>query len=113
MKTTNVLALAALALTIASPAFANQGPGRPHCGHKGGHMFERVDANKDGVISKAEFRAQGDRMFAKLDLNRDGRITKAESDAAKARMKAKWHKKRLENRGPRGQVEDTQIFYNR
>lgn len=41
-------------------------------------VLERVDGDKDGKISKAEFDAEGSKMFAKLDENRDGKIAESE-----------------------------------
>ncbi len=41
-------------------------------------ILERVDADKDGRISKAEFDAEGSKMFAKLDENSDGKIAESE-----------------------------------
>lgn len=40
--------------------------------------FERLDANNDGYLSKAELEKVADRMFRKRDKNRDGYITKAD-----------------------------------
>ena len=37
-------------------------------------ILNRVDTDKDGKISKAEFDAAGQQMFAKLDENKDGKI---------------------------------------
>lgn len=34
-----------------------------------------MDANKDGAISRDEFRAMHDRMFAKMDKNGDGKLS--------------------------------------
>ena len=42
------------------------------------HILERVDTDKDGKISKAEFDAEGAKMFAKLDENSDGKIAENE-----------------------------------
>lgn len=46
------------------------GPGGPH-----GRMHGDMDADKDGAVTRDEFRAQHDKMFAKLDKNGDGRIS--------------------------------------
>lgn len=74
------------------------GPGGP--GHHGPGMFERLDTNHDGKISRDEMRAPVDRHFDKLDTNHDGFIDQAEMEAAHAKMKAMrdrhWH------RGPGG-----------
>ena len=40
--------------------------------------FGLLDADKDGIVSKAEFLAQAERNFARCDLDKDGRITTAE-----------------------------------
>jgi Ca2+-binding EF-hand superfamily protein len=42
------------------------------------HILERVDTDKDGKISKAEFDAEGSKLFAKLDENGDGKIAQNE-----------------------------------
>lgn len=44
--------------------------------------FLLLDANKDGVVTLAEFMAQGDRNFARCDTNNDGRIDTAECRGA-------------------------------
>src|SRR3546814_19971582 len=53
--------------------------GRFHHGMHGG-MLAKADANKDGVITKAEFQAQPLQMFAKKDTNKAGTVTQAESE---------------------------------
>jgi len=40
--------------------------------------FGLLDADRDGIVSKAEFMAQAERNFARCDLDKDGRITTAE-----------------------------------
>jgi len=52
------------------------GPGGPH-----GDMHGKMDADKDGVITREEFRAMHDRMFDKLDANRDGKVSAEEMRA--------------------------------
>ncbi|MGN5374541.1 EF-hand domain-containing protein [Sphingomonas hankookensis] len=47
-------------------------------GRGGGRMLERADANRDGVITREEFRAAAMRMFDRQDTNKDGRIDAAE-----------------------------------
>ena len=42
---------------------------------KQGKMFNRLDTNGDGAISKAEFNAFNARHFKALDTNKDGKIT--------------------------------------
>lgn len=87
MKKQTLIALS-LAALIATPALAEHGKdGHPHRGP--GHMFEKADTNKDGVVTKEEFRAQSDKFFAKLDTNGDGKITKQEQEEAHAKFKQK------------------------
>lgn len=40
--------------------------------------FQRMDNDRDGFVSQAEFMAQGDRNFARCDVNKDGRTDAAE-----------------------------------
>jgi Ca2+-binding EF-hand superfamily protein len=47
----------------------------------GAHGFARLDANKDGKVTKDEFTVVADKIFARLDTNNDGTITKAEAAA--------------------------------
>jgi len=49
--------------------------GKPGEG-KGG--LARLDTDKDGKVSAAEWNALGDRMFARMDDNKDGKIAKDE-----------------------------------
>ena len=48
-------------------------------------MFDRMDANGDGKVTRAEAQAAGDAFFAKLDKNGDGVVTKEELKAAHER----------------------------
>ncbi|AHE56340.1 EF-hand domain-containing protein [Sphingomonas sanxanigenens] len=67
---------------------------RGHHGRGGpGGMMMRADADKDGVITKAEFQAPMTAMFDKLDTDRNGVVTKAERDAARATWKAREPKR--------------------
>ncbi|MFO1084513.1 MAG: hypothetical protein U1E21_08125 [Reyranellaceae bacterium] len=50
--------------------------------------FLLLDADKDGVVTPAEFMAQADRNFARCDANNDGRIDTAECRAALQRKPA-------------------------
>ncbi|MDF3074329.1 MAG: hypothetical protein K0S54_1996 [Alphaproteobacteria bacterium] len=50
---------------------------------RAGKMFNDLDADKDGKITKAEFNSAGDKLFAKLDVNADGKIVKGEGRPVK------------------------------
>ena len=50
--------------------------------------FQLLDADKNGVVTLAEFMAQADRNFARCDLNKDGRIDTAECRQALQRPRA-------------------------
>ena len=41
-------------------------------------MFERMDADRDGKLTLAEFSAREEKLFARLDKNGDGVITRDE-----------------------------------
>ncbi|MGK6319995.1 EF-hand domain-containing protein [Sphingomonas sp. DT-204] len=58
-------------------------PGSPQAMGRGmgGQMLDRLDADKDGKISKAEFAAQSGERFGRMDTNGDGRIDAAERSA--------------------------------
>ncbi len=40
--------------------------------------FQRLDMDKDGVVTLTEFMAQGERNFVRCDLDKNGRIDTAE-----------------------------------
>ena len=44
--------------------------------------FQLLDADKDGVVTFAEFMGQADRNFARCDVNKDGRTDTAECRTA-------------------------------
>jgi Ca2+-binding EF-hand superfamily protein len=126
-----VFAGAALAVLGASAAFAHPGPGprnaqpltRAVVEQRVDAGFARVDANRDGFVTREEARAiaqarrgqrgearaarQGQRgerraeRFAQLDTNRDGMISRAEFDARQG-VRAERRSERQGMRGQRG-----------
>lgn len=68
-------------------------------GDKAGHrhgMFQHLDANKDGKVTKAEAKTVADARFAKLDANKDGAITQEEAKKFHETMRAEHQKKRAD-----------------
>ena len=65
------------------------GPRGKHHGMRGGRGMGgmNVDANKDGMISKAEFQAGPLARFDRMDTDKNGIVTAAERQAARAAMK--------------------------
>lgn len=99
MKRTTLAMITALVASVAAigtgAAIAHGKDGDKH-GGKGRHhekmverMFERMDTDKDGSISKAEFDAAKKARFTRADANGDGKIsleemtTEAQERAAK------------------------------
>ncbi|MCE7886872.1 MAG: hypothetical protein DYH13_05120 [Alphaproteobacteria bacterium PRO2] len=81
-----LLMFSAAALALSAPAFAEEGKdGKPH--HQ--NMMEKLDTDKNGSVTKAEFLAFHEQRFAEMDTNSDGTISKEEFDAKKAEWKEK------------------------
>jgi Ca2+-binding EF-hand superfamily protein len=76
--------LAAVAFVTGAVAFA-QAEGGPRT--RGHMMFEMLDANKDGTVTRAEATAAAEKRFAEVDTNKDGVISQAERDAMRGRMR--------------------------
>jgi EF hand len=104
-------------LAIAGAATAQPGPRpdrdadltRQQAVERADRMFDRLDANDDGQVSREDGEARraqrrerrADRLFERLDLNRDGSITRAEVAQARARH-GEQRAERGERRGMRG-----------
>jgi len=89
------LALVSAVALGSGVALARSGGGHMGGGHMGGHGdhgFSRIDTDKDGAISKAEFAVGRDTMFQKLDANSDGAFTREEATAGAQA----WRKKSTE-----------------
>lgn len=63
-------------------------------GKFGKRFFEQVDANSDGVITKAEMRASADAHFKRMDRDGNGKVTLEEARKGKHNGKAKANTKR-------------------
>ena len=93
MKKTKWIIPAALATSLVA------GVALAHGGGHGAHMFERMDTNKDGKITKAEATQAREKWFAEVDANKDKFITRAEAEKWK---EAKWGKKGKKAEGDKG-----------
>lgn len=95
MKLSALALLAAFGLTLAAaPAMADDHEGKNPARHGPDKMFEKVDTDKDGAITKAESQAFHEEMFARKDLNKDGKLTKDEVKAAHEKMRAEREAKK-------------------
>ena len=75
-----LLALAMLGTAAAAGASASGGNSAAPVANSGGRgphrqrVFDEIDTNHDGVVSRAEYQAWVDGRFDKFDTNHDGRI---------------------------------------
>ena len=85
-----MIAVALGATALGGVAFAAQQSPAPAARgmHGGGGMMMMADANKDGVLTRAELLAQVDAKFAKADTDRNGQLSEAERKAAHEAMRA-------------------------
>lgn len=60
------------------------------------HIMQKLDADSDGKISKAEFMAVHEKRFTEMDGNGDGSLTAEEMKESWAKFKKKRHEKRME-----------------
>jgi Ca2+-binding EF-hand superfamily protein len=75
------LSVAGLAgLAAAQPSDDHQGHRHPGAG-LAERWFERMDANKDGKLTRAEVDAGSQRLFERIDANKDGEVTHEEAEA--------------------------------
>lgn len=100
-----LLMLSLATAVFSAPALAEHGPdGAPH--HKKGEWFQKVDANGDGMISKAEFMAKHEERFNESDANKDGQISKEEAAAQKEKWAEKMKEKRAERQKMKEQMKE-------
>ncbi len=83
MKRKTIIAAAAISgCLVAAGALAGMGHGGMRHGPRGENLFDRIDANKDGTVTKAEAAAFTESRMKEFDGNHDGQVTRAEFDAA-------------------------------
>lgn len=87
MKLTNALFCGLAALTLGACSHAGHHKG--HHGKMGHHdkMWEKMDADSDGIVTREEFDKKHGEMFSKMDVNGDGKITAEEHKAGMMGMK--------------------------
>lgn len=81
-------ALGATVLAGAAGATQSTPPAAPLPPPPGALAAKGADANRDGVVTRAEAAADADRRFAALDANRDGTLTRDEMRAARDARRA-------------------------
>jgi Ca2+-binding EF-hand superfamily protein len=71
----------------------SHGGKRHNAQHDKKQMWEEMDTDKDGSVSKTEFNASHEKKFKDLDANSDGKVSAAERDAfQKAKCSEKGQK---------------------
>lgn len=92
-------ALPALAQEDAPPPPAKEGgPMGKHHGEPG-KFFEKMDADKDGSVTEAEFLDRHKKKFAEIDADKNGKVTKEELEARHAEMKKKYGERKMKKDG--------------
>jgi Ca2+-binding EF-hand superfamily protein len=84
----SVLSLVGLStVAAAQPGDEPDAHGHPGRAALAEHWFERMDANKDGQLTRQEAEAGTVRLFERLDGNKDGELTRVEADAGVAALR--------------------------
>lgn len=89
-----ILMLAVTGMVFMSPAAI---AGHHNDGDHKGKMFEKMDTNNDGVITKDEFMSKHEQKFNEMDADNNGEVTREEAKAAMEKWRGKM-KDRKENR---------------
>jgi len=110
MKKKLICSLGVIAFLSASSAYSAEPTKLPQGEvNKGGKMFEENDTNKDGAISKDEWRARGDKMFSQTDGNSDGKLTQEETKAHYDKKRAEWKERRAERKEKMGEMKENLV----
>lgn len=94
IRQVSTFAIAAVALGLATPAFAGGAADKADAKPKGGpaKQFERMDRNNDGAIDADEVKEQLSKFMKRADKNGDGVIDADEIKALKERAAKKSEK---------------------
>jgi Ca2+-binding EF-hand superfamily protein len=90
----SALVIAGIALAGESKDAKGNSP-HHHEGRGSKHLFERMDTNKDGKITRDEARQAGERMFQQMDQDKNGSVTPAEAEAGMKALKAEKMEERF------------------
>lgn len=82
MKSIPLSVFLAFAFVLAVPVLV-----AGHDEEEGDPLFDRMDVNGDGHVSRSESVAGAKKLFAEIDANHDGFVTAAEMDAYQAQRK--------------------------
>ncbi len=74
--------------------WGGRGSGRGDWGHRGGMGGRFADADKNGVVTQAEFTAAALQRFDRTDADKNGQVTPEERQAARKAMRDEWRAKR-------------------
>lgn len=95
---TTAMALAAMMMApamIPAAAHAEDGPDKKPRGQGGPEMMiEKMDANKDGVVSLDEFLEAHKTRFTEIDTDKSGTLTPEEIKAHHEAKRGEWKEKR-------------------
>jgi hypothetical protein len=89
-KTFNHVAIASCFILGITLAYADSDSSR---GNMHDQMFQDMDTNSDGMVTRDESKAFGAKKFNEIDANGDGQITSEEMNAAHKKMMGGERKK--------------------
>lgn len=100
LKASTAFAMVAMISTAAMACPCQEGG---QCKRKdGGHhgkMFDKMDTDGNGIVTKDEFTTKTMEKFSTMDADGDGNVTKEEAQAHREQMREKWKEKRKERMG--------------